>query len=98
MYTSMFIWKPHTCKFAEMREMVMTIRDHCRRIGGAVEVQCAALQGSYFGHFSVSLRCENAIETEKTIQGFREDEVFMKTMDEAYKVGEIINHFTGRRL
>ena len=98
MHTSIFIWKPYPGKFAEMREMAMTIRDHCRRIGGAGEVQCAALQGSYFGHFSVSLRCKNVIETEKAIQGFREDEVFMKTMDEAYKVGEIINHFTGRRL
>ena len=33
MHTSMFIWKPHPGKLKEMREMVITIRDHCRRIG-----------------------------------------------------------------
>ena len=94
----MFIWKPHPGKFAEMREMVITIRDHCRRIGGMGETQCAALNGSMFGHFSVSIKCENAMETEKAIQGFREDESFMKTMNGAYKVGEIVSHFSGRRL
>ena len=48
MHTSMFIWKPHPGKLKEMREMVdLTIRDHCRRIGGANEVNCAALQGSF---------------------------------------------------
>ena len=48
MHTSMFIWKPHPGKLKEMTEMVITIRDHCRRIGGANEVNCAALQGSFF--------------------------------------------------
>ena len=55
MHTSMFIWKPHPGKLKEMREMVITIRDHCRRIGGANEVNCAALQGSFFGHFAVAM-------------------------------------------
>ena len=61
MHTSMFIWKPHPGKLKEMREMVITIRDHCRRIGGANEVNCAALQGSFFGHFAVAMKCENGI-------------------------------------
>ena len=67
MHTSMFIWKPHPGKLKEMREMVITIRDHCRRIGGANEVNCAALQGSFFGHFAVAMRCENGIDTEKAL-------------------------------
>ena len=67
MHTSMFIWKPHPGKLKEMREIVITIRDHCRRIGGANEVNCAALQGSFFGHFAVAMRCENGIDTEKAI-------------------------------
>ena len=54
MHTSMFIWKPHPGKLKEMREMVITIRDHCRRIGGANEVNCAALQG-----FFLSFCCSN---------------------------------------
>ena len=47
MHTSMFIWKPHPGKLKEMREMVITISDLCRRIGGANEINCAALQGSF---------------------------------------------------
>ena len=73
MHTSMFIWKPHPGKVKEMREMVITIRDHCRRIGGANEVNCAALQGSFFGHFAVAMRCDNGIDTEKVLEGFRAD-------------------------
>ena len=40
----MFIWKPHPGKLNEMREMVMVIRDHCRRIGGTGETE-KALEG-----------------------------------------------------
>ena len=81
-----------------MREMVITIRDHCRRIGGANEVNCAALQGSFFGHFAVAMKCENGIDTEKALEGLRADEKFMEVMADAYKVGEIDEHFIGRRL
>ena len=98
MHTSMFIWKPHPGKLKEMREMVITIRDHCRRIGGANEINCAALQGSFFGHFAVAMRCENGVDTEKALEGFRADEKFMEVMADAYQVGEIVEHFTGRRL
>ena len=77
---------------------VYYIRDHCRRIGGANEVNCAALQGSFFGHFAVAMRCENGVDTEKALKGFRADEKFIEVMADAYKVGEIVEHFTGRRL
>ena len=70
MHTTMFIWKQHLGKFAEMRKMVMTILDYCRRIRGFGEAQCAALNGSMFSHFSVSLKFENAIETEKAFSVF----------------------------
>ena len=44
------------------------------------------------------MRCENGIDTEKALEGFRADEKFMEVMADAYKVGEIVEHFTGRRL
>ena len=90
MHTSMFIWKPHPGKLKEMREMVITIRDHCRRIGGANEVNCAALQGSFFGHFAVAMRCENGIDTEKALEGFlrsnqlSKDQIFKKQIEIKY--------------
>ena len=98
MHTSLYIWKSHHGKLNEMREMVIALRDHGRRIGGASEVNCAALTGSFMGHFAVTMRCEDAVQTEKALAGYRQDEAFMKTMADAYQAGEIVNHFTGRRL
>ena len=54
MHTSLYIWKPHPGKLNEMREMVIALRDHGRRIGGASEVNCAALTGSFMGHFALT--------------------------------------------
>ena len=53
MHVSMWIWKPHPGKFKEMRETVIEIRDHGRRVGGANEMNCAALSGSFQGHFAI---------------------------------------------
>ena len=44
------------------------------------------------------MRCEDAVQTEKALAGYRQEEAFMKTMADAYQAGEIVNHFTGRRL
>ena len=44
------------------------------------------------------MRCEIEIDTEKALEGFRADEKFMEVMSDAYKIGEIVEHFTGRRL
>ena len=70
MHTSMFIWKPHPGKLKEMREMVITIRDHCKRIGGANEVNCAALQGSFFGHFAVAMNVKMELIRKKLLRVF----------------------------
>ena len=98
MHTSMFIWKPHPGKLKEMREMVITIRDHCRRIEEQTKSTVQHFRVLFFWSFAVAMKCENGIDTEKALEGFRADEKFMEVMSDAYKVGEIVEHFTGRRL
>ena len=43
-------------------------------------------------------RLGNGTLAAKALEGFRADENFMEVMADAYKVGEIVEHFTGRRL
>ena len=94
----MWIWKPHPGKFKEMRETVIEIRDHGRRVGGANEMNCAALSGSFQGHFAISMRCDDGIQTAKAEAGFRDDEEMMNAISKAFEIGDVIHDLKGRRL
>ena len=94
----MWIWKPHPGKFKEMRETVIEIRDHGRRVGGANEMNCAALSGSFQGHFAISMRFDDGIQTTKVEAGFRDDERMMNAISDAFEIGDIIHDLKGRRL
>jgi len=81
-----------------MREMVITISDHGRRIGVANEMNCAALSGSFQGHSAISMRCDDGIQTAKAEAGFRDDEEMMNAISKAFEIGKIIRDLKGRRL
>ena len=98
MHVSMWIWKPHPGKFKEMRETVIEIRDHGRRVGGANEMNCAALSGSFHGHSAISMRCDDGIQTVKAEAGFRDDEEMMNAISKAFEIGDVIHDLKGRRL
>ena len=94
----MWIWKPHPGKFKEMRETVIEIRDHGRRVGGANEMNCAALSGSFQGHFAISMRCDDGIQTAKAEAGFRDDEEMMNAISKAFEIGDVFHDLKGRKL
>ena len=81
-----------------MREMVITTSDHGRRVRVANEMNCAALSGSFQGHFAISMRCDDGIQTAKAEAGFRDDEEMMNAISKAFEIGDVIHDLKGRRL
>ena len=80
-----------------MREMVITTSDHGRRVGVAHEMNCAALSGSFQGHFAISMRCDDGNQTAKAEAGFRDDEEMMNAISNAFEIGDVINYLKRRR-
>jgi len=46
----------------------------------------------------VSIKCENGVQTKKALDDIRADEAFMADMNQTDALGEIVSHFSGRRL
>ena len=64
----------------------------------ANEMNCAALSGSFQGHFAISMRCDDGIQTAKAEAGFRDDEEMMNAISKAFEIGDVIHDLKGRRL